>query len=242
MKRIGRNREQAEGMFQQTLLGPISTQDIVLNNFKGPSISRERSLLRSFSEKYVIWGHALFLQCRRPRLQCRRICLQCREFLQCRESTCNAGDPGSIPGLGRSSGEGIDYPLHYSWASPVAQLVKNLLQCRRPGFDPCVRKIPWRKERLPTPVSWSGEFHGQYIHGVTKSQTWQSDFHFYLMNLFIFLTNGWIFFYPRDTAWIQQKYSYCIQWIKKICSPCKWFIITKIILNMKKKYFHYYKM
>ena len=44
----------------------------------------------------------------------------------CKESTCNAGDPGSIPGLGRSTGEGIDYPLQYSWASLVAQLVKNL--------------------------------------------------------------------------------------------------------------------
>ena len=42
-----------------------------------------------------------------------------------KESACNAGDPGSIPGLGRSPGEEIGYPLHYSWASLVAQLVKN---------------------------------------------------------------------------------------------------------------------
>ena len=38
---------------------------------------------------------------------------------------CDAGDPGSIPGLGRSAGEGISYPLQYSRASLVAQLVKN---------------------------------------------------------------------------------------------------------------------
>ena len=44
-----------------------------------------------------------------------------------KESTCNAGDPGSIPGLGRSPGEGLGYPLWFSWASLVAQLVKNLL-------------------------------------------------------------------------------------------------------------------
>ena len=44
-----------------------------------------------------------------------------------KESTCNAGDPGLIPGLGRSAGEGIGYPLQYSWASLVAQLVKNPL-------------------------------------------------------------------------------------------------------------------
>ena len=43
-----------------------------------------------------------------------------------KESACNAGDPGSIPGLGRSPGEGIGYPLQYSWASLVAQLVKKL--------------------------------------------------------------------------------------------------------------------
>ena len=43
-----------------------------------------------------------------------------------KESACNAGDPGSIPGWGRSPGKGIGYPLQYSWASLVAQLVKNL--------------------------------------------------------------------------------------------------------------------
>ena len=40
-----------------------------------------------------------------------------------KESACSAGDPSSIPGLGRSSGEGIGYLLQYSWASLVAQLV-----------------------------------------------------------------------------------------------------------------------
>ena len=43
-----------------------------------------------------------------------------------KESTFSAGDPGSIPGLGKSAGEGIGYPLQYSGASLVAQLVKNL--------------------------------------------------------------------------------------------------------------------
>ena len=79
-----------------------------------------------------------------------------------KESACNAGDPGLIPGLGRSTAEGIGYPLQYSWASLLAQLVKNPLQCGRPEFDPWVGKIPWRRERLPTPVFWPGEFHGLY--------------------------------------------------------------------------------
>ena len=42
-----------------------------------------------------------------------------------KEPACNAGDPGSIPGSGRFAGEGIGYPLQYSWASLVAQLVMN---------------------------------------------------------------------------------------------------------------------
>ena len=45
-----------------------------------------------------------------------------------------------------------------------------------PGFDLWVRKIPWRRERLPTPVFWPGEFHGLYVHGVAKSQTQLRDF------------------------------------------------------------------
>ena len=43
-----------------------------------------------------------------------------------KESAYNAGDAGLIPGLGRFAGEGIGYPLPYSWASLVIQLVKNL--------------------------------------------------------------------------------------------------------------------
>ena len=42
-----------------------------------------------------------------------------------KESACDTGDPSLIPGSGRSTGEGIGYPLQYSWASLVAQLVKN---------------------------------------------------------------------------------------------------------------------
>jgi len=42
-----------------------------------------------------------------------------------KDSACNSGDPGSIPGSGRTPGEGIGYPLQYSWASLVDQMVKN---------------------------------------------------------------------------------------------------------------------
>ena len=92
------------------------------------------------------------------------------------ESTCNARDLGSIPGSGRSIGEEIHYPFQYSWASLVAQLVKNLLPCRRPGIDTQVGKIPWRRKRLPIPVFLPGKpmERGAWqitVHGVAKIQT-----------------------------------------------------------------------
>ena len=79
-----------------------------------------------------------------------------------KESACNAGDPGSIPGLGRSAGEEIGYPLQYSWVSLVAQLVKNLPVM----WETWVRSLGWEdpleRERLSTPVFRPGEFHGLY--------------------------------------------------------------------------------
>ena len=82
-----------------------------------------------------------------------------------KESTCNAGDPDSIPRSGRSAGEGIGYPLQYSWASLMAQLVNN----PPATWETWVGKIPWRRERLPTLVFWPAEFHGLYIvHGVQR--------------------------------------------------------------------------
>ena len=56
-----------------------------------------------------------------------------------KESDCNAGDPGLIPGLGRSTGEEIGYPLQYSWASLVAQLVKNPLAM----WETWVQSLGW---------------------------------------------------------------------------------------------------
>ena len=92
-----------------------------------------------------------------------------------KESACNARDPSSIPGSGRFTEEELGYPLQYSWASLVAQLIRNL-----PAFDPWVGKIPWRKERLPTLVFWPGDlFHGLYIPRVAKSRTQLRDFHFH---------------------------------------------------------------
>ena len=66
-----------------------------------------------------------------------------------KESSCDAGDPGSIPGSGRSTGEGIGYLYQYSWASLVCNAGDLGL-------------ISGLERSLPTPVFWPGEFHGLY--------------------------------------------------------------------------------
>ena len=69
-----------------------------------------------------------------------------------------AGGPGSIPESEDPLEKGQATHSQCSWASLVAQLVKN------PPIkqETWVGKIPWRRERLPTPVFWPGEFHGLY--------------------------------------------------------------------------------
>ena len=70
-----------------------------------------------------------------------------------KESNCNAGDPGLIPGSRRSPGEGNGYPFQYSWASLVVQMVKNLSAV----WGTRVGKIPWRRAWQPTLVFWPEE-------------------------------------------------------------------------------------
>ena len=67
-----------------------------------------------------------------------------------------------IPGSGRSTGEGIGYPLQYSWASLVAQLVKNQPTMQENWDRSLGWENPLERERLPTPILWPGEFHGLY--------------------------------------------------------------------------------
>ena len=79
-----------------------------------------------------------------------------------KESACNVGNPGSIPGSGRPAGEGIGYPLQDSWASLMAQLVKNLPAKQETWVWSLGWEDPLEKERLRIPVFWPGEFHGLY--------------------------------------------------------------------------------
>ena len=94
-----------------------------------------------------------------------------------KESACNAGGPGSIPGSGRSPGEGIGYPLQYSWASLVAQTVKNLPAMQ----ETWVQSLGWKdplEEGMATYSSilaWRipidrGAWWAM-VHGVAKSWT-----------------------------------------------------------------------
>ena len=78
-----------------------------------------------------------------------------------KESTCNARDPGLIPGLERATGEGISYPLQYSWASVVAQLVKN-----PPAMgETWIRSLGWEdplekgKVTHSSILAWHGLYH-----------------------------------------------------------------------------------
>ena len=85
-----------------------------------------------------------------------------------KESACNAGDMGSIPGLGRSPGEGKGYPLQYSG-------LENSMDC--------------------------------IIHGVTKSWTWLSDFHFH------FKAVAYFFYLPLSNVNIMSLVPFqCIWW------------------------------
>ena len=80
-----------------------------------------------------------------------------------------------IPGSESSLGEGIVYPLQYSWDSLVAQLIKNPLVMRGPGLDPCVERIPWRRAWQPSPVFLPGKSPWTEEPGGLQSMEPQSD-------------------------------------------------------------------
>ena len=90
---------------------------------------RGRQIQRSSMIEFFCSGGTVYLNCGSMNLY---MGLNCIELYMGfpnssvgKESTCNSRDRGLIPGSGRSAGEGKGYPLQYSWASLVAQLVKN---------------------------------------------------------------------------------------------------------------------
>ena len=79
-----------------------------------------------------------------------------------KESTCHAGDPGSIPELGRAPGEGIGYPLQYSWALLVAQMVKNPPAMQETWVRFLGWEDPLEEAWQPIPYSSLENPHGQW--------------------------------------------------------------------------------
>ena len=100
--------------------------------------------------------------------------------LASKESACISGDPGSIPGSGRSTGEGIGYPLQYSRASLVAQPVKYLPAMR----ETWVQSLGWEDspgEGKGYPLQYSGLENSMdcVVYGVAQSQSRLSHLHFH---------------------------------------------------------------
>ena len=99
-----------------------------------------------------------------------------------KESICNAGDPGLIPGSGTSAVEGVGYPFQYSWASLVALLVKN------PAMqETWIQSLVWEDpfslgEGKGYPLQYSGQENSVdcIVLRVIKSRTRLSSFHFQL--------------------------------------------------------------
>ena len=123
-----------------------------------------------------------------------------------KESPCNAGDPSSIPGLGRSPGEGTGYPLQCSWASLVTQMVKNLSAIwetwvRSPGWeDPLKEDMATHSSILAWRISMDRGAWWATVHGLqTVKQDWViKHCNFILRALFYNLRLPW---------WLSRKES-----------------------------------
>ena len=94
-----------------------------------------------------------------------------------KEVSCNAEGPGSIPGLGGSPGEGIGYPLQYSWAFTVAKTVKNLPAVQETWVqsmgweDPLEEGMATHSSLLAWRIPMDRGAWWAAVHGLTKSQT-----------------------------------------------------------------------
>ena len=92
-----------------------------------------------------------------------------------KESTCSAGDPGLIPGLGRSTGEGIGYPFQYSWASLVAQLVKTPPAMQETWVRSLGWEDPLEKETAIQSSTLAWEIPGTEVPGGLQSMGFQKS-------------------------------------------------------------------
>ena len=127
--------------------------------------------------------------------------------LQCRR-------PWFASWSGRSTGEGIGYPLQYSWASLVAQLVKNLpaVNAGDLGLIPGLGRPPGQGKGYPLPCSGLENPMGCIVHGVTKTGTRLSDFHFtftVVTELCKYYANSRTFHHPRNEPVTVRSHRLC---------------------------------
>ena len=124
-----------------------------------------------------------------------------------KKSACNAGDPSSTPGSRRSPGEGIGYPFQYSWASLVAQTVKNLLVMRETWVqsmgweDPLVEGRATHSSILAWGILMDRGTWQATVHGVSRSLTQLSDYSTALNISVQSLSRVWLF----ATPWIAAR-------------------------------------
>ena len=140
------------------------TQNLLLNWIPGTCYAHEKVKKHGFKDALellreirAVWSYEVFPHCSVGK-----------------EYTCNAGDTGSIPGSERSTGEGIGYPLQYSWASFVAQLVKNLPAM----LETWVQSLGW-EDSMQKGKATHSSILACIVHGVSQSQTRLSNFHFH---------------------------------------------------------------
>ena len=114
-----------------------------------------------------------------------------------KEPTSNAGDPSSIPGLGRSPGEAIGYPLQYSWTSLVGSAGKeSTCNAGDLGSIPGLGRSPGEGKGSPLQYSDLENSMGCIVHGVTKRRTRLSDFSF------IIFKNGYFFLWSESLTYV----------------------------------------
>ena len=107
-----------------------------------------------------------------------------------KESACNAGDLGLIPGSGRSPGENVGYLLQYSWASLVAQLVKNLPAMREAWVQSLGWEDPLEKGKAThsSILAWRIPRTVQYMGSQRGGHDWDAFTHFpFTLHWFLFL-------------------------------------------------------
>ena len=139
-----------------------------------------------FIEKQLIYNVVLVFRCTANWLFCVCVCVcvcVCG-FLGSsagKEPSWNAGAPASIPGSGRSPREGIGYPCQYSWASLVAQMVKNPFAThetwvRSQGWEnPLEDGMATHSNILAWRIPMARGARWATVHGVTRGQTWLSS-------------------------------------------------------------------